>query len=83
MRSTIEEFCNEADESAIFFEGFDDAIVGSGYKFHSFSVVYSKRKIIEILCKDMDYDEALEYFDFNISGGYLGENTPFIIDDLD
>jgi hypothetical protein len=24
----------------------------------------------------MNYDEAIEFFDFNISGSYVGEKTP-------
>ena len=27
----------------------------------------------------MEYDEALEYFDFNIAGSYVGEQTPIFI----
>jgi hypothetical protein len=27
----------------------------------------------------MEYDEALEYFDFNIAGAYVGEQTPIFI----
>jgi hypothetical protein len=31
----------------------------------------------------MTDEEALEYFDFNIAGAYVGENTPFILNDYD
>jgi len=58
-------------------------------------VAYDKDKIIEILMRDMDvkqddvedgrtieeakFDLALEYFDFNILGAYVGEYTPIFI----
>ena len=55
-------------------------------------VAYDTTKIIGILMKDMEVDEvelvegetiemaryfmALEYFEYNIAGGFVGENTP-------
>lgn len=47
-------------------DGFDDALIGvSGEKF-----VYSRVKCIEILMDrdGMSYEEASEYFDFNVEG---------------
>ena len=29
----------------------------------------------------MSRDEALEFFDFNVSGAYVGENTPVFLED--
>ena len=29
----------------------------------------------------MSYDEAMEYFDFNVQGAWVGENTPIFLDD--
>ena len=44
--------------------------------------VYSVCKIIRELVKDgMDEEEALEFYDFNIVGAYMGEFTPIYIDD--
>ena len=56
-------------------------------------VLYDSDKIIQSLMKDMDvsvddlsddetiedkkYEMALEYFEFNIKGAWVGENTPF------
>jgi hypothetical protein len=58
-------------------------------------VAYDKDKMIEILMRDMDVDQddtqdgrsieeikfdlALEYFEFNILGAYVGEYTPIFI----
>jgi len=27
----------------------------------------------------MSYEEAIEYFDFNVTGAYVGEHTPMFI----
>ena len=44
--------------------------------------VYSVCKIIDELVKDgMDEEEALEFYDYNIVGAYMGEFTPIYIDD--
>jgi len=81
MRQKIDDYCEMLDETILYIDGFDDAIIGIGNKFNYTSIVYSKRKIIEILCKDMDEDGACEYFEYNIAGSYVGDNTPFIMDD--
>ena len=31
----------------------------------------------------MTYEEAMEYFTFNVTGAYVGENTPVFLEDLD
>jgi len=46
-------------------------------------LIYSVSKCIEILSKDMDEEEAVEYFDFNVRGSYIGERTPiWCVDNL-
>ncbi len=61
-------------------DGFDEAIIGmaddiatSGQR-----LIYDANKCIDILIKDHDMSEleAIEYFDYNVSGAYVGENTP-------
>ena len=43
--------------------------------------VYSEEKILEVLVKrdGMTHEEAIEFFDFNIRGAYMGEQTPMYI----
>jgi len=55
-------------------EGFDDAVIGVDQE--SWRLIYSVKKCIEILSKDMPYLDAVEYFDFNVAGAYVGELTP-------
>lgn len=47
-------------------KGFDFAIISESKT----QLKYSINKCIEILSKEMDYDEALEYFYFNIKPNY-------------
>ena len=67
----------EANEDMLFADGFDDALVGYIERAGMSSIAcYDKDKCIEILAKDMTYEEAVEYFYFNTAGAYVGENTP-------
>ena len=45
-------------------DGFNDAIIGVDT--NTMRLIYSVTKCIEILSKDMDEEEAVEYFDFNV-----------------
>lgn len=61
------------------FDGLDDAIIGTVNRFGMESVLlYDMEKCIEILMKNNDwkYEDALEWFEFNIIGAWLGETTP-------
>lgn len=77
MRDNIE----AVYDSLLFMDGFDEAILGVSDNFRDPVVVYSRKKCIEILCKEMDYMDAVEYFDFNVAGAYVGQQTPIIIND--
>ena len=47
-------------------------------------VTYDVEKMLSILIDkyDMSYDEAEEYYHFNILGAWLGENTPIYVRSL-
>ena len=62
-------------------DGFNEAIIGVDS--NTMRLIYSVSKCIDILSKDMDEEEAVEYFDFNVRGSYVGERTPiWCVDDL-
>ena len=69
------------DYSFLKADGFDEAIVGVDEK--SMRLVYSVSKCIDILMRDgrMEYEDALDYFNFNVSGAYVGEQTPIWLTD--
>lgn len=63
-------------------DGFDDAILGICHSFGKESVVcYDQRKVLDILISQgMTEEEAIEYFDYNIIGAYVGEKTPCFLE---
>lgn len=74
---------HEYAEGAIILTGFESAIVGIVEEFGTGRrILYSKHKILDILqTKDsMTYSEAEEYFDYNIIGGYFGDQNPVFLD---
>jgi hypothetical protein len=68
--------------------GLDEAIMGmvsamiEGERVNT--LVYSGNKIHAILqARDgMEWDEALDFIDFNIEGMYIGKDTPLLVWDL-
>lgn len=65
---------NYSDETFLKADGFDEAIIGVDES--SMRLIYSTSKCIEILMRDMSETDAIEYFDYNVSGAYMGEKTP-------
>lgn len=68
------------DEEFLKVDGFDSAIIGVDEI--SLRLIYSKKAILEILMyeHDMDELESIEYYDYNISGAYMGEKTPIYME---
>jgi len=67
-------------------DGFDEAIIGIS-QCNTVKAVYSSKKCIDILMKrdKMSKEDAVEFFEFNVVGSYMGDNTPIFIilqDDL-
>lgn len=59
---------------------FDEAIIGVAERIGMEAVVaYDTDKVIEILAREMTEEEAVEYFEFNILGAYVGERTPIFV----
>jgi hypothetical protein len=74
-RSELLESITEFNPEAKLADGFDDSILGYDTKGR---VIYSVNSILDTLVNrdGMDYDEAQEYFGFNIECAYIGEYTP-------
>lgn len=69
------------DEECLIADGFDDAVIGILYGIEP-KAVYSVRKIVDILMEDMSYEDAIEHFEYNIAGSYVGEKTPLYVYDI-
>ena len=77
-----EDLAGQWDTELLFLseEEFDEAIIGVSERIGDEPVVaYDTTKIVEILSRSMTVDEAYEYFEFNILGGYVGKKTPIFI----
>ncbi len=72
-----------ADESAelLFADGYDDAILGIVERDGVPLVVYDTARIIKLLrTRDrMSRDEAEEFFEYNVAGAWMGEQTPLFL----
>ena len=68
------------DEELLIADGFDDAVIGIDES--SMRVIYSVAKCLYILERDMEMIDAIDYFEFNVRGAYVGEKTPIWCEDF-
>lgn len=65
------------EESILLADGLEDCFVGIARIFDKQVAVYDLEKVLAHLqSQGMTEDEAQEYFDYNIVGSYVGEQTP-------
>jgi len=73
------------DNEMIKWDDFDDCVLGIGTRCGMENVlIYSKKKIAYKL-RDRDgmpIEDVIEYIDHNITGAYVGERTPIMLEDL-
>jgi uncharacterized protein YllA (UPF0747 family) len=71
------------DETFLKADGFDDAVIGVEIA-EPMRLIYSVKKVIETLITEdeMSLEDALEHFEYNIRGSYVGEQTPIWCDDM-
>lgn len=66
-------------------DGFEGAFIGVATRCGQPTLaVYSAHKCIKILVErdGMTHEEALEYFNFNVVGGWVGEETPLFLESM-
>lgn len=66
------------DENILYMDGYEDCFIGYIERFaHPHLACYDKDKVIAKLEKDgMTLDEAVEFYEFNQVGAWMGEYTP-------
>jgi hypothetical protein len=71
------------EETFLKADGLDSAVIGVQVS-DPMRLIYSVTKIIEHLVTedDMSVEDAMEHFEFNIRGSYVGEQTPIWCDDM-
>ena len=86
-REDIASYCEEhyPDDEILLADGFEDAFMGIVESFGSApKALYNTEACIDALTErdGMSYDEAMEYFNFNVAGAYVGEHTPAFVEPL-
>lgn len=85
-KEATERALEDLNPEAIWYDGLEDAIVGIGCQYSKDPVVvYEEERIIFILMseQEMEFEEAWEYYSFNIQGMWVGDNTPIIMVGMD
>jgi hypothetical protein len=68
------------DEEVLYADGFEEAFIGYSWRFSDGPLAtYDMDKCIAILMRDMDHDEAWEFFEVNTLGAWVGERTPVFV----
>ena len=64
----------------LFANGHEDALIGIGTQFNQPVAVYDYDKVIKALVEGgMSEEEAVEFFEFNIGGAWVGPATPIYV----
>ena len=84
-RKEIEEMYVDDEPDILFADGFDSAIMGvvqDPWQDNTTRVLYSIERILKTLMDrdEMTYEDASEYFEFNIRGAYMGKYIPLFLD---
>tara|TARA_R110002020_G_scaffold81803_1_gene202925 strand:- start:107 stop:379 length:273 start_codon:yes stop_codon:yes gene_type:complete len=78
----IREDIADINPDALLADGLDEAIIGIGAQFTNVPVVvYDYDKCVDIFMRDndWDYEDAIEWMQYNVIGSYLGEGTPIFM----
>lgn len=72
---------SEINPDALILEEFKDALIGyTENTFFSNVAVYDFEKCISLLIEQgMSVESAVEYFEFNVLGAYMGNNSPVFV----
>jgi hypothetical protein len=68
--------------NVVLVDGLEEAFIGVDYGADEPRAVYSRDACIAVLARSMTHEEAVEYFDYNVEGAYVGPQTPLYIDTL-
>ena len=78
----VKDWIIEYNEEALLADGFEEAFLGVSEVFGRPPLAtYDRDKCIDILVKrdGMTYEEAVEHFDFNVTGAWVGDGTPIYL----
>jgi hypothetical protein len=78
----VQDWIIEYNEEALLADGFEEAFLGVSEVFGRPPLAtYDRDKCIDILVErdGMTYEEAVEYFDYNVTGAWVGDGTPIYL----
>jgi hypothetical protein len=77
-RAEVDAWADAAQVEVLCADGFDEAILGIGHRFTAHFVVYDLEQVIDILMTrdGMTEEDAVEFYEFNIVGAWVGDGTP-------
>ncbi len=81
-RSRIDDALKEMEENTLLIDGFDEAFLGFSQRINEPTLaVYSYDGLVKVCMErdGMEWEEAVEYVDYNIVGAWVGEQTPIIV----
>lgn len=66
------------DEEILKADGFDNCVLGYEYNWDgNIRLIYSVKAMLDgLIFEGMTEEDAIEHFEYNIRGGYVGEKTP-------
>ena len=78
---SIRDIIDEHYPDALVMDGYDNCIIGICHRFGQPPLVaYDQKKIIDRHVSDgATYEQAIEFFEFNQIGAWVGERTPVFI----
>lgn len=71
------ELREQIEEGITILDDLDECIIGVDNR--TGVLIYDRELIIKSLLKDMNYDEAEEYVEYNVDCLYAGDTTPIIL----
>ena len=78
-RDEIEKWLSQYPDEVLLADGFEEAFLGMCEIFgRPLVAAYDRDRCIEVLVErdGMEYEEAVEFFDFNVAGAWVGDSTP-------
>jgi hypothetical protein len=72
---------NYPDMEILIPSGLEEAFLGVAFQVNTHIPIFSKKKCLEILMdQGLSSSDALEFFELNVQGAWVGENTPAFLD---
>ena len=71
-----------SEEGILLADGFEEAYLGQARQFTTWVAVYDYDRCLDVLMQrdGMSRDEASDFFEFNVVGGWVGKQTPVFLE---